>query len=84
MGVPPRRAGAFDTLVSRVPSSLLATACMSRRVHPVAPRCAACRASDTLVVTKPGRPARSLPASRAIADELTGRQISPSLGGSVY
>jgi hypothetical protein len=45
---------------------------------------AACRASDTLVVTKLDRLARSLPDARAIADELTSRQISLSLGGSVY
>ena len=45
---------------------------------------AACRAGDTLVVTKRDRVARSLPDARAIADELTARQISLSLGGSVY
>jgi DNA invertase Pin-like site-specific DNA recombinase len=45
---------------------------------------AACRASDTLVVTKLDRLARSLPDARAIADELTTREISLSLGGSVY
>ena len=45
---------------------------------------AACRAGDTLVVTKLVRLARSLPDARAIADELTSRQISLSLGGSVY
>ena len=45
---------------------------------------AACRAGDTLVVTKLDRLARSLPDARAIADELTARQISMSLGGSVY
>jgi hypothetical protein len=39
---------------------------------------AACRAGDTLVVTKLDRLARSLPDARAIADELTARQISPS------
>jgi DNA invertase Pin-like site-specific DNA recombinase len=44
---------------------------------------AACRAGDTLVVTKLDL-ARSLPDARAIADELTTRQISLSLGGSVY
>jgi len=44
---------------------------------------AACRAGDTLVVTKLDRLARSLPDARAIADELTTRQISLSLGGSV-
>ena len=44
---------------------------------------AACRAGDTLVVTKLDRLARSLPDARAIADELTARQISLSLGGSV-
>jgi len=36
------------------------------------------------VVTKLDRRARSLPDARAIADELTARQISLSLGGSVY
>ena len=45
---------------------------------------AACRAGDTLVVTKLDRLARSLPDARAIAEELTTRQISLSLGGSVY
>ena len=45
---------------------------------------AACPAGDTLVVTKLDRLARSLPDARAIADELTTRQISLSLGGSVY
>jgi DNA invertase Pin-like site-specific DNA recombinase len=40
-------------------------------------------AGDTLVVTKLDRLARSLPDARAIADELTTRQISLSLGGSV-
>ena len=45
---------------------------------------AACRAGDTLVVTKLDRLARSLPDALAIADELTTRQISLSLGGSVY
>ncbi len=46
---------------------------------------AACRAGDTLVVTKLDRLARSLPDARAIADENSpARQISLSLGGSVY
>ncbi len=45
---------------------------------------AACRAEDTLVVTKLDGLARSLPAARAIADELTTRRISLSLGGSAY
>jgi excisionase family DNA binding protein len=45
---------------------------------------AACRAGDTLVVTKLDRLARSLPDARAIADELTARQVSLNLGGSVY
>jgi DNA invertase Pin-like site-specific DNA recombinase len=45
---------------------------------------AACRAGDTLVVTKLDRLARSLPDARAIADELTTRQVSLNLGGSVY
>ena len=42
---------------------------------------AACRAGDTLVVTKLDRLARSLPDARAIGDELTTRQISLSLAG---
>lgn len=34
------------------------------------------------MVTKPGRLARSLPDARVIADELTARQVSLSIGGS--
>lgn len=45
---------------------------------------AACRDGDTLVVTKLDRLARSLPDARAIADELTARQVRLSLGGAVY
>ena len=45
---------------------------------------AACREGDTLVVTKLDRLARSLPDARAIADELTVRQVKLSLGASVY
>ena len=45
---------------------------------------AACRSGDSLVVTKLDRLARSLPDARAIADELTARQVSLNLGGSVY
>lgn len=45
---------------------------------------AACREGDTLVVTKLDRLARSLPDARAIADELTDRQVRLSLGGAVY
>ena len=45
---------------------------------------AACREGDTLVVTKLDRLARSLPDARAIADELTARQVRLSLGASVY
>ncbi|MDX6308457.1 MAG: hypothetical protein QOI06_1503 [Nocardioidaceae bacterium] len=41
---------------------------------------AACRAGDTLVFTKLDRLARSLPDARAIADELTARQIRPLPG----
>ena len=44
---------------------------------------AACREGDTLVVTKLDRLARSLPDARAIADELTARQVRLSLGSSV-
>ena len=45
---------------------------------------AACREGDTLVVTKLDRLARSLPDARAIAEELTRRQVRLSLGGAVY
>ena len=37
-----------------------------------------------MVVTKLDRLARSLPDARAIADELTQRQVRLNLGGSVY
>lgn len=45
---------------------------------------AACRAGDTLVVTKLDRLARSLTDARAIAEDLTKRKVRLSLGGSVY
>jgi len=45
---------------------------------------AAGRDGDTLVVTKLDRLARSLPDARAIADDLTARQVRLNLGGSVY
>ncbi len=41
---------------------------------------AACRAGDTLVVTKLDRLARSLPDARDIVDELTRRQVRLNLG----
>jgi DNA invertase Pin-like site-specific DNA recombinase len=42
------------------------------------------RPADTLVVTKLDRLARSLPDARAIADDLTARQVRLNLRGSVY
>jgi DNA invertase Pin-like site-specific DNA recombinase len=45
---------------------------------------AACRAGDTLVVTKLDRLARSLPDARSIADELTAQLVKLNLGGSVH
>jgi DNA invertase Pin-like site-specific DNA recombinase len=45
---------------------------------------AACRAGDTLVVTKLDRLARSLPDARAIVEELTRRQVKLSLDGAVH
>jgi DNA invertase Pin-like site-specific DNA recombinase len=45
---------------------------------------AACRAGDTLVVTKLDRLARSLPDARDIADDLTRRSVRLNLGGSIY
>ncbi len=45
---------------------------------------AACRAGDTLVVSKLDRLARSLPDARDIADELSERQVKLNLGGSVH
>ena len=44
----------------------------------------ACRAGDTLVVTKLDRLARSLPDARDILDELTRRNVKLSLGGSIH
>ena len=45
---------------------------------------AACRAGDVLVVTKLDRLARSLPDARDIVAELTAREVTLSLGGSVH
>jgi DNA invertase Pin-like site-specific DNA recombinase len=45
---------------------------------------AACRAGDTLVVTKLDRLARSVLDARNIADELTVRAVKLDLGGSVH
>ena len=45
---------------------------------------AACRAGDTLVVTKLDRLARSLPDAREILEDLTRREVRLSLGGSVH
>ena len=45
---------------------------------------AACRAGDTLVVTKLDRLARSLLDARDILDELTKRNVQLSLGGSIH
>lgn len=45
---------------------------------------AACWPGDTLVVTKLGRLTQSLPDARDIADELTSRGVTLSLGGSEY
>ncbi len=45
---------------------------------------AACRAGDTLVVTKLDRLARSVPDARDILDELTKRGVKLQLGGSVH
>jgi DNA invertase Pin-like site-specific DNA recombinase len=45
---------------------------------------AACRAGDTLVVTKLDRLARSITDARAIADELAGGDVKLQLGNSVH
>lgn len=45
---------------------------------------AACRAGDTLVVTKLDRLARSVPDARDIADELTAKGVALDIGGSRY
>ena len=45
---------------------------------------AACRAGDTLVVTKPDRRARSLRDTKDIVDDLTLREVKLSIGGSVH
>ena len=43
---------------------------------------AACRAGDTLVVTKLDRLARSLPDARDIVEELTAAEVKLNIGGS--
>jgi integrase/recombinase XerD len=45
---------------------------------------AACRAGDTLVVTKFDRLARSLPDARDIVEELTAAEVRLNIGGSVH
>ena len=45
---------------------------------------AACRAGDTLVVTKLDRLARSIPDARAIAEELQARGVRLNIGGNVH
>ena len=45
---------------------------------------AACRAGDTLVVTKLDRLARSLPDARDILQDITRREVKLSIGGSVH
>src|SRR5680860_1250831 len=45
---------------------------------------AACRAGDTLVVTKLDRLARSLRDAKDIVDDLTRREVKLSIGGSVH
>ena len=44
----------------------------------------ACRAGDTLVVTKLDRLARSLRDAKDIVDDLTLREVKPSTGGAVH
>ncbi len=48
------------------------------------PARAACRAGDTLVVTKLDRLARSLPDARDIVEELTTAEVKLNIGGSVH
>jgi DNA invertase Pin-like site-specific DNA recombinase len=45
---------------------------------------AACRAGDTLVVTKLDRLARSLPDARDIVEDLTTRGVKLNIGGAVH
>jgi DNA invertase Pin-like site-specific DNA recombinase len=45
---------------------------------------AACRAGDTLVVTKLDRLARSLPDARDIVEELTAAEVKLNIGGSLH
>lgn len=45
---------------------------------------AACRAGDTLVVTKLDRLARSVRDAHAIADDLAHREVKLSIGGSIH
>ena len=53
------------------------------RDRPLCEALAACWSGNTLVVTKLDRLARSLPDARAIAEEVTARQVRLSLGGSI-
>src|SRR6186997_3564820 len=45
---------------------------------------AACRAGDTLVVTKLDRLARSLPDARDIVEDLTEADVKLNIGGSIH
>jgi DNA invertase Pin-like site-specific DNA recombinase len=45
---------------------------------------AACRAGDTLVVTKLDRLARSLPDARDIVEELSAAEVKLNIGGSLH
>ena len=45
---------------------------------------AACRAGDTIVVTKLDPLARSLPDARDIIEDLTRRQVKLNLGGALH
>jgi DNA invertase Pin-like site-specific DNA recombinase len=66
-----------STSTTTSPAPLVTGRASLRRWRPAA-------AGDELVVTKLDRLARSLPDARAIADELTRRQVKLNLGGSVH
>src|SRR4051794_21596626 len=66
------------------PAERMFCRCQRHRLIRWSSALAACRAGDTLVVTKLDRLARSLPDARDIVDDLTRRKVKLNLGGSVH
>src|SRR4051794_22309778 len=66
------------------PAERMFCRCQRHRLIRWSSALAACRAGDTLVVTKLDRLARSLPDAREIVDDLTRREVKLNLSGSVH